>query len=161
MIYQLEGDVYRLAFLLGGSPEYRAFIADRPIAATRGTLVGRVGVERPGTVQIDDVLADPAYEWHQASELSGQRTMLGVPMLAAERVVGVILLWRYEVDRLTSAPLGSSARLRRRERLRFKTCIWCSSSSDAKRSWRARSVSFALWARSARLSARAWSLSAF
>jgi signal transduction histidine kinase len=98
MIYQLEGDVYRLAFLLGGSPEYRAFIAGTPIAATRGTLVGRVGLERR-VVQIDDVLADPAYEWHQVSELSGQRTMLGVPMLAAERVVGVILLWRFEVDR--------------------------------------------------------------
>jgi signal transduction histidine kinase len=98
MIYQLEGDVYRLAFLLGGSPEYRAFIAGTPIAATRGTLVGRVGLERR-VVQIDDVLADPAYEWHHVSELSGQRTMLGVPMLAAERVVGVILLWRFEVDR--------------------------------------------------------------
>jgi signal transduction histidine kinase len=98
MIYQLEGDVYRLAFLLGGSPEYRAFIAGTPIAATRGTLVGRVGLERR-VVQIDDVLADPTYELHQASELSGQRTMLGVPMLAAERVVGVILLWRFEVER--------------------------------------------------------------
>ena len=97
-IYQLEGDVYRLAFLLGGSPEYRAFIAATPIAATRGTLVGRVGLERR-VVQIDDVLADPAYEALQARELGGQRTMLGVPMLGAERVVGVILLWRFEVDR--------------------------------------------------------------
>jgi signal transduction histidine kinase len=98
MIYKLEGDVYRLEFLLGGSPEYRAFIIERTIAATPGTLVGRVGLERR-IVQIDDVLADPAYEWHQASELGGHRTMLGVPMLAAERVVGVILLWRFEVDR--------------------------------------------------------------
>jgi signal transduction histidine kinase len=105
MIYQLEGDVYRLAFLLGGSPEYRAFIADTPIAATPGTLVGRVGLERR-VVQIDDVVADPAYEWHQVSELSGQRTMLGVPMLAAKRVVGVILLWRYEVDRFDEGAVG-------------------------------------------------------
>jgi signal transduction histidine kinase len=97
MIYQLQGDVYRLAFLLGGSPEYREFITETPIAAP-GTLVGRVGLER-SVVQIDDVLADPAYEWQQARELGGQRTMLGVPILAANRVVGVILLWRVEVDR--------------------------------------------------------------
>ncbi len=98
MIYQLEGDEYRLALLLGGSPEYGAFIADTPIPATPGTLVGRVGLECR-VVQIDDVLADPGYEFHEARDLGGQRTMLGVPMVAGERVVGVILLWRFEVAR--------------------------------------------------------------
>src|SRR3954447_26369696 len=34
----------------------------------------------------------------RALELGGQRTMLGVPMLAGEHVLGVIVLWREQVD---------------------------------------------------------------
>ena len=62
-----------------------------------GTLVGRVGLERR-IVQIRDAVEDPQYQWRQAQELGGFRTMLGVPMLADGRVVGVIALWRAQVD---------------------------------------------------------------
>jgi signal transduction histidine kinase/CheY-like chemotaxis protein len=48
-------------------------------------------------VQILDVLADPDYEMHRARELGGFRTMLGVPMLAGDKVIGVILFWREQV----------------------------------------------------------------
>ena len=61
------------------------------------TLVGRVVLERR-IVQIPDVLADPGYQWHTGRELGGYRTMLGVPMLVGDRVVGVLILWRLEVD---------------------------------------------------------------
>jgi signal transduction histidine kinase/CheY-like chemotaxis protein len=98
MIYLLDGDVYRLAFAIGGSQEYRDFIEATPIVRSPGTLTGRVGIGRR-TVQIPDVLADPDYELHRAQELGGFRTMLGVPMLAGENVVGVIILWRYAVER--------------------------------------------------------------
>ena len=77
-----------------------------PIARGAGTLVGRVGLERR-TVQILDVLADPDYEMHRARELGGFRTMLGVPMLAGEKVIGVIMLWR-EHGRRRSASARSS-----------------------------------------------------
>ncbi|MGZ6672574.1 MAG: response regulator [Solirubrobacteraceae bacterium] len=97
MIYLLDGDVYRLAHLLGGPDAYRAFVQDRPIAQDAGTVVGRVGLERR-TVQIPDVVADPDYQWHRARDLGGIRTLLGVPMLVDERVLGVITLWRDEVD---------------------------------------------------------------
>ena len=97
MIYELDGDVYRLAYLLGGPDAYRAEIEDRPIVQDAGTVVGRVGLERR-TVQIPDVAADPDYQWQRARQLGGVRTLLGVPMLAGGRVVGVITLWRDEVD---------------------------------------------------------------
>jgi signal transduction histidine kinase/DNA-binding response OmpR family regulator len=96
LIYVLDGDVYRLAFAIGGSQAYRNHVAGIPIARGSGTLVGRVGLER-STVQILDVLEDPDYEMHRARELGGFRTMLGVPMLAAEKVIGVITLWRDRV----------------------------------------------------------------
>ena len=97
MVYQRDGHVYRLAYLLGGPDAYRAEIEDRPIAQDPGTVVGRVGLERR-TVQIPDVLADPDYQWHRARDLGGVRTLLGVPMLVDQRVLGVITLWRDEVD---------------------------------------------------------------
>ena len=95
-IFVLDGDVYRLAFAIGASQAYRDHLAATPIARGEGTLVGRVGLER-STVQILDALADPGYEWVRARELGGFRTMLGVPMLAADKVIGVITLWRDRV----------------------------------------------------------------
>ena len=96
-VWVLDEDVYRLAFAIGGTQAYRDYVAGVPIARGAGTLVGRVGLERR-TVQILDVLADPDYEMHRARELGGFRTMLGVPMLAGDKVIGVILLWREHVD---------------------------------------------------------------
>ena len=96
MVYLRDGDVYRLAYLLGGPDEYRAEVAERPVPQDSGTVVGRVGIERR-TVQIPDVAADPDYQWQRARELGGVRTSLGVPMLAGGRVVGVLLLWRGRV----------------------------------------------------------------
>ena len=93
----LDEDVYRLAFAIGGPQAYRDYLAGVPIARGAGTLVGRVGLERR-TVQIRDVLADPDYEMHRARELGGFRTIFGVPMLAGEKVIGVITLWREQVD---------------------------------------------------------------
>jgi len=96
--YQLDGDVYRIAFAVGASRAYREYVERNPIARDdAGTLVGRVGVERRA-VQIPDVLVDPGYQWHTGRELAGFRTILGVPMIAGDRVVGVLTLWREEVD---------------------------------------------------------------
>jgi signal transduction histidine kinase/CheY-like chemotaxis protein len=97
MVYQLEGEAYRLACVVGGSVKYRRYVEERLIPHGPGTLVGRVELERR-TVQIPDAAADPRYEWQEARELAGSRTMLGVPMFADGRVVGVIVLWRSQVN---------------------------------------------------------------
>ena len=97
LIYVLDTDVYRLAFAIGGSQAYRDYLAGVPIGRGPGTLVGRVGMERRA-VQILDVLADPDYQMHRAIELGGFRTILGVPMLAGDKVIGVITLWREQVE---------------------------------------------------------------
>jgi len=97
LIYVLEGDAYRVEVALGASQAYRDYISGVSIQAGEPTLVGRVGAERR-TVQILDALADPGYTMARALELGGFRTMLGVPMLEAERVIGVIVLWRETVS---------------------------------------------------------------
>src|SRR3954449_12220595 len=96
-IYVGDGERYHIAAALGASQAYRDYLATVPIAAGPGTIVGRVGLERT-TVQIRDAQAAPAYTMRRALELGGQRTMLGVPMLAGERVLGVIVLWRDKGD---------------------------------------------------------------
>lgn len=95
LIYVLDGDAYRVEVALGASQAYRDYITGVAIEAGSGTLVGRVGAERQ-TVQILDAPADPGYTMSRAIELGGFRTMLGVPMLDGERVLGVIVLWREE-----------------------------------------------------------------
>src|SRR3954447_20186591 len=96
-VYQPDGDVFRIAFIIGGTPEYRGFMERHPVQPGPETLVGRVGLERR-IVHIPDVLADPSYQWPTGRELGGYRTMLGAPMLAGDRVVGVLVLWRLEVE---------------------------------------------------------------
>ncbi len=93
----VDGDRYRLAYGSGMTAEHREFIANNPVVLDRGTLVGRVGLDRRAT-QITDVLADPDYSLAQAQRAAGYRTLMGVPMLLEGEVVGVLMVWRTKVD---------------------------------------------------------------
>ena len=93
----VDGDRYRFVYGSGMTPEYREVIANNPLALNRGTLTGRVALDRRAT-QITDVLADPDYAWADAQRVAGYRTLMGVPMLLDDEVVGVLSLWRTQVD---------------------------------------------------------------
>jgi len=98
LIFLLEGDTYRLAIASGPlTEEDRAYLAQHPLAQDRGTLTGRVGLERRPQ-QIADVLADPEYGRLDIQRHGGFRTTMGVPMLLDGEVVGVLVVWRTEVD---------------------------------------------------------------
>ena len=96
-VFLVDGDRYRLAYGSGMTAEYREFIANNPVILDRGTLVGRVGVDRRAT-QITDVLADPDYGRPDAQRVAGYRTIMGVPMLLDGEVIGVLSVWRTHVD---------------------------------------------------------------
>jgi signal transduction histidine kinase/CheY-like chemotaxis protein len=93
----VDGDRYRFVYGSGMTPEYREFVANNPLALNRGTLTGRVALDRRAT-QITDVLADPDYALADAQRAAGYRTLMGVPMLLDDEVVGVLSLWRTQVD---------------------------------------------------------------
>ena len=99
-IFIHDTDHYRLATASGGSDEYRSLLAARAISPGQGTLVGRVGLDRR-SVLVSDILADPAYEWSEAQRLGGFRSIVAIPMLSDDEVIGVISLWRREVDPFT------------------------------------------------------------
>ena len=96
----VDGDRYWLAYGSGLTPEYRRYIANNPLVLDRGTLAGRVGLDRRVT-QITDVLTDPDYARADAQRVGGFRTIVGVPMLLDDDVVGVLSLWRTQVDRFS------------------------------------------------------------
>jgi signal transduction histidine kinase len=52
-------------------------------------------------IRIHDVLADPDYRLGEIQRLRGYRTILGVPMLRENAVVGAITMWRSKVEPFT------------------------------------------------------------
>jgi len=96
-VYLVDGDTYQLAYSSGMTAEYRGYLADNPPVLGRGSLVGRVGLDRRAT-QITDVLADPDYGRTDAQRVAGFRTIMGVPMMLDGEVVGVLSLWRTRVN---------------------------------------------------------------
>jgi signal transduction histidine kinase len=99
-IQRRDGDVYRIGASTGSSVEYEAFLQDHPLAVNRGTVTGRVALERR-TVHIVDVAADPEYTLSEATTLSAQRTTLGVPLLREGEPIGVLVLARQRVEPFT------------------------------------------------------------
>jgi signal transduction histidine kinase/ActR/RegA family two-component response regulator len=96
-IYLLEQGAFRVAVATGVSDDYRDHLERHPMVADRATLAGRVALDRRAQ-QIADVLADPDYGRPDVQRVAGFRTTLGVPMLVQDEVVGVVSLWRSEVD---------------------------------------------------------------
>ena len=104
-IFRLDGDVYRLAVDYGGvSPEFRDFVAQLAMRAGRETVVGRTALEKR-TVHIEDILADGEFELPESQRIGGFRTILGVPILRDDVVIGVIALWKERVEPFTPAQI--------------------------------------------------------
>lgn len=97
-LYLVDGDVFRLSRVLGSVPdEFRQYLLAHPIALNRSTLLGRVALDR-STQQIDDVLGDAGYGRQDLQRIGGYRTLLSAPMLLEDEVVGVLGMWRTEVN---------------------------------------------------------------
>jgi transcriptional regulator with GAF, ATPase, and Fis domain len=96
-IQLVAGDAYRLACSTGLSDEYIAHTLRNPVRFDRRTMIGRVGIDRR-TQQIPDVLADPEYGRFDNQRVGGFRTTMAAPMLLDDEVVGVLCIWRTEVD---------------------------------------------------------------
>jgi signal transduction histidine kinase/DNA-binding response OmpR family regulator len=99
-VFLVDRDRYRFAYGSGMTAEYRELFARTPAILDRGTLVGRVALDRR-TTQITDVLADPEYRWTHEQQVAGFRTIIGVPMLLDGEVVGVLSVWRTQVRPFT------------------------------------------------------------
>ncbi len=103
-ICRRDGEVYRPAASLGFPPEFTAFLESYPISPGRGSITGRVALERQA-VHIADVAADPEYTLTESTTLAQQRTALGVPLMREGEPVGVIILSRQRVEPFTESQI--------------------------------------------------------
>jgi GAF domain-containing protein len=95
-----DGEVYRAAADFGFSPAYRNWLQSHPITPNRGSITGRVALERRA-VQIVDVASDPEYTLTEATSLGGVHTQIGVPLLREGEPIGVIRLARQRIKPFT------------------------------------------------------------
>src|SRR5262249_11416278 len=91
-----RGEIFYFEASYGMSPEYAEFVASHPAGIDRGTVSGRVLLDRK-IVHVPDVLVDPEYTYWGAQKTGGFRTVLGVPLLREGSPVGVITLGRTSV----------------------------------------------------------------
>src|SRR6516164_2887121 len=99
LIYRQDGDVYRVAASYGHSDEFLKKVVKRnSIHQDRSSATGRAVVERR-VVHIHDILADPEYHWgeDQRDHEGMHRTILAVPMLKGDAIIGVIVIRRTQV----------------------------------------------------------------
>ena len=96
-VYLRDGDLFRLMADSGVSAEVSQYEREHAIPAGPETGVGRVVLQR-GPVHIHDVLADPEYSWREGQRMSGYRTILGLPIIIDDDVIGVVGVGRNRVD---------------------------------------------------------------
>jgi class 3 adenylate cyclase/HAMP domain-containing protein/putative methionine-R-sulfoxide reductase with GAF domain len=92
---------YRLAAHSGGDEKFVRYMTEHPVPPDRGTVAGRAVLEGR-TIHVFDVLEDPEYTWSEAQTRGRYRSLLGVPLLRGEAVIGVIILARNIVRPFTA-----------------------------------------------------------
>jgi signal transduction histidine kinase len=105
-LFRFKDGAASAAAMLGVPPAFAEFWQRGPYRPGSGTALGRV-MQTLRTVHIADVTMDPAYVEGEpifvaAVELGGFRTILNVPMLKENELIGVFAIYRQEV-RLFSA----------------------------------------------------------
>jgi signal transduction histidine kinase len=93
VIFRLQGDKYYSAAANNAEDSFLNHASQHPIAAERGSLIGRTALEKK-TVHLPDCLADPEYTYLEYQSLGKYRSMLGVPLLREGIPIGVIGLMR-------------------------------------------------------------------
>src|SRR5262245_47686314 len=106
-IFRQDGEVYRVAASCGTSEEFLRVVKENPITRDRRSATGRAILERH-VIHIHDILADSDYEWAEEHRKDDEmhRTILAVPMLRGDTIVGVITIRRTQVQPFTDAQIS-------------------------------------------------------
>jgi GAF domain-containing protein len=94
-IFRFDGEYLRAVGYYNVGPEVRQFVDQNPIAPGRHSISGRAALERR-TVHIADVQADPDYAY-AVRDVDLIRTILAVPILKGDDLVGIITIYRLEI----------------------------------------------------------------
>jgi len=107
VLFLCEGEHAARAVAMHGAPQ--PYVEERRrnpvLRATPGTILGRVLTSKH-PVQVADVLNDARYSGALLPKLAGARTVLVVPMLKNEVLIGVIYIYRQEVRPFTDKQIA-------------------------------------------------------
>ena len=98
-IFRFDGKLLRAVASYNVGPENWDFVHRNPIAPGRYSISARAALERR-TVQVPDVQADPEYAY-VIRDVEPIRTVLSVPMLKGDDLVGTITVNRLKVKPFT------------------------------------------------------------
>jgi len=104
LIWRPEDDRLRLAASYNATAELIAFMERNPPPLLRSSASGRASLERR-TIHIEDVLADPEYTYG-STQVDRVRTVLAIPMLKGDELLGVIVIYRHEVLPFTTSQIA-------------------------------------------------------
>ena len=119
-IYRFDGELLRMVADYNTPAEFKKWMADHPIRPGRDSATGRAALERR-TIHIHDVQADPEYSFG-AKDVEAFRTVLTVPMLKGDELLGVILTYRLEVKPFTDPQIALVETFADQAAMRSRTC---------------------------------------
>jgi len=76
------------------------YLREHPAPLGPGSISGLAGLERR-PIHWPDVLAQTGYQRAEAQRLGGYRSILAVPMLKGDGLLGVIVIWKKKVEPFT------------------------------------------------------------
>jgi GAF domain-containing protein len=104
-IFRFDGELLRMAVAFNASEELRAFVERNPIRPGRHSGSARAALERR-TIHIPDARADPEYTYGALQVDPRIRTLLGVPILKGDDLLGVMMIYRLEVKPFTEKQIA-------------------------------------------------------
>jgi class 3 adenylate cyclase/transcriptional regulator with GAF, ATPase, and Fis domain len=99
-----DGDNFRIASTHGAPSAYRDFLRREPVVRADTQLTMWQVVQRKQVVQVPDITAISSHGSEMrlaAIKLAGARTLIGVPLLKDDAVIGVLGIYRQEVRPFT------------------------------------------------------------
>ena len=93
-IFRFDGELLRMAVAFNAPEELKEFVERNPLGPSRHSASARAALERR-TIHIPDVLADPEYSYG-AKDVEALRTILAVPILKGDDLLGVMNIYHLE-----------------------------------------------------------------
>ncbi|HEY7254183.1 MAG TPA: GAF domain-containing protein, partial [Methylomirabilota bacterium] len=99
-IFRVDGDFLRFAAAYGAWPGFREYLAQNPVRVGPGTAAGRAASERR-VIHIQDVRDESGYQYGELVKRQDYRTVLAVPILREDALLGVIAILKSHVEPFT------------------------------------------------------------
>jgi len=103
-IFRFDGELLRMVAAYNASQDFKKWVEQHPIRPGRHSGSARAALERR-TIHIPDVLADPEYSYG-AKDVEAIRTVLGVPILKGNDLLGVMMIYHLEVRPFTDKQIA-------------------------------------------------------